>query len=82
MRKEKVYRLFEIIDSARIQHGSNFMAIVFSDTIIAYNRHTNLSKKAKEVEVIYLIELTQELFSKLIGTNIFFRAVIMALKRL
>lgn len=74
--REKVYRLYQTIDSARIHHDSNFNAIVFSDTIVAYNRHKNLSKKAKEVEVMYLIELTQELFSRLIGTNIFFRAVI------
>ena len=74
--KKKVNDLYTIIDNARIHRDSNFRAIVFSDTIIAYNKYANLSTESKEVEVMYLIELTQQLFSMLIGTNIFFRAVI------
>ena len=74
--KEKVFKLYRLIDRARIHHDSNFNAIVFSDTIVAYNRHPNLSDKAKAVEVMYLIELTQDIFNKLIGENIFFRAII------
>lgn len=74
--KNQVAQLYQIIDSASIHRDTNFNAIVFSDTIVAYNRHTNLSKEAKAVEVMYLIELTQDLFQRLIGTNIFFRAVI------
>jgi hypothetical protein len=74
--KKKVSRLYDIIDNARIHHDANFNTIVFSDTIVAYNRHTNLSKRDKEVEVMYLIELTQEFFYRLIGSSVFFRAVI------
>ncbi len=74
--KEKVSKLFQIIDSARLHHDSHFNTIVFSDTIVSYNKNTNYSKEAKEVEMMYLIELTQELFLKLIGSNIFFRAII------
>jgi len=74
--REQASHLYEILDSTRIHHDSNFNSIVFSDTIVAYNRHTNLSKEAKEIEVMYLIELTQDIFQRLIGSNIFFRAVI------
>lgn len=74
--KEQVCRLYKIINNARIHHDSNYNAIIFSDTIVAYNRHTNLSKELKEIEVMYLIELTADLFFRLIGTNIFFRAII------
>ncbi|MGK5095177.1 hypothetical protein WDW89_24600 [Deltaproteobacteria bacterium TL4] len=74
--KKDVAPLFQIINNAQIHRDSNFVTIVFSDTIVAYNRHSNLNKSAKTIEVMYLIELTQELFSKLIGTNIFFRAII------
>lgn len=74
--KEKVTRLYEIIDSAYIHQDSNFKSIVFSDTIVAYNKRTNLSEESKKIEVMYLIELTQDIFRRLIGSNIFFRAVI------
>ena len=75
-RMKDVELLYRIIDKARIHQDSNYQAIVFSDTIIAYNKLKNLSERSKEIEVMFLIELTQELFSKLIGRNIFFRAVI------
>jgi len=73
---EKVLLLFSILDQAQIHKDSNFRSIVFSDTIVAYNIHPNYTDEAKAVEVMYLIELTQDLFYRLIGTGIYFRAVI------
>jgi hypothetical protein len=73
---ENVLRLYRLIDQARIHHDSHFRVIVFSDTIVAYNINSNYSDEPKAVEVMYLIELTQDFFHKLIGTNIFFRAII------
>lgn len=68
--------LFEIIDTARIHNDSNFKVIVFSDTLIAYNKYCDLEAKSKEIELMYLIEFAQDIFLKLIGKDIFFRAVI------
>lgn len=73
---DRVEELFRILDGARLHMDSNFRTIVFSDTILAYNRHVNLSNSAKAVELMYLIELTQELMHRLTGKGIFFRAVI------
>jgi hypothetical protein len=72
----KVRRLFRMLDEARIHLDSNYQSIAFSDTIVAYNRHRGLSGQAKTTELMFLIELTQELFLKLAGSGTFFRAVI------
>jgi len=73
---EKVLRLYSILDQARIHYDSSFRSIVFSDTIVAYNIHSNYTDEAKAVEVMFLIELTKDIFHLLIGTGIYFRAVI------
>jgi hypothetical protein len=72
----RVERLYQIIDNARLHRDSNYRAIVFSDTIVAYHTHSNLTGKSKAIELMFLIELTQELFLRLVGSGIFFRAVI------
>jgi hypothetical protein len=75
-KQEKAMQLFRIINEANIHRDRNFKAIVFSDTIVAYNKYSNLSHDAKVGEVMYLIELTQDIFRRLIGFNVFFRAII------
>src|SRR5438876_114995 len=72
----KVERLFRMLNDARIHADSNYQSIAFSDTIVAYNRQRDLSGTAKATELMFLIELTQELFLRLAGSRIFFRAVI------
>lgn len=71
-----VSRLFRLLNDARIHSDSNYRAIAFSDTIVAYNTHPDLQGATKAVELMFLIELTQELFLRLAGSGIFFRAVI------
>jgi hypothetical protein len=75
-KKRRVRELFKIIDAAALHRDSNYQTIVFSDTIISYNKYSKLSNEAQAIELMYLIELTQELFRRLIGTGISFRAVI------
>lgn len=72
----KVEWLFQKLDGAAFFRDSNYRAIVFSDTILVYNQHRDLRGRAKATELMYLIELTQEFFLRLIGSGIFFRAVI------
>jgi hypothetical protein len=75
-RTGQVQELFAILDKAALHRDSNYRAIVFSDTIVAYNIHRNLSGTNKAIELMFLIELTQELFLRLIGRGVFFRAII------
>ncbi len=72
----RVEKLYSVIDDAGLHRDSNFKAIVFSDTIVAYGTHSNLEGASKANELMFLIELTQEFFLRLIGSGIFFRAVI------
>ena len=72
----KVERLFEILDSAALHKDANYKVIVFSDTVLAYNAHDSLTGTVKATELMFLIELVQDLLLRLIGTGIFFRAVI------
>ena len=72
----RVEQLYKIIDDARLHRDSNYRTIVFSDTIVEYNTHSNLTGKSKATELMFLMELTQELFLRLVGSGIFFRAVI------
>jgi hypothetical protein len=72
----RVEHLYKILDNARLHRDSNYRAIVFSDTIIVYHTHSNLTGTSKATELMFLIELTQELFLRLVGSGIFFRAVI------
>ena len=51
MNKKDVGQLYRIIDKAQIHHDSNFVTIVFSDTIIAYNKHRNLSNRSKATDL-------------------------------
>lgn len=73
---KKVAWLYETLDKAALHRDSNYKAIVFSDTVLVYNTHTRLATDSKAVELMYLIELTQDFFLRLVGSGVFFRAVI------
>ncbi|WCL50791.1 hypothetical protein [Leptospira sp. GIMC2001] len=74
--KSKIKRLYKILDSAFIHKDRNFRTIVFSDTLLAFNIYDDLKNDKKKIELMYLIELTQNIFNKFIGENIYFRAII------
>jgi len=73
---EKVEALFEILNECDIHSDSNYKTIVFSDTLLAYNLHSDLSPDSKVTEVMFLIELVHDIAHRLTGLDIFFRAVI------
>ncbi len=72
----RVLRLFETLDSCRIHRDSNFRSIVFSDTLLAYNCIQSLSSANKATEVMFLIELVEDITHRLTGSGITFRAII------
>jgi hypothetical protein len=71
-----VHKLYKVLDSARIHTDSNFQAIVFSDTLIAFHRQDRLVESTKSTEVMFLIELVQDITHRLTGSGITFRAII------
>ena len=73
---DKIERIFSIIDGANIHEDANYRTIIFSDTILAYNKYTSLSPKSKEIEFMYLVEFAQDLRRRLTGEDVFFRAII------
>lgn len=73
---EKVDRLFCIIDSCQFHKDSNYRCLVFSDTILVYNTNVCLGDGYKSIEVMFLLELAQDLFLRLSGEDVFFRAII------
>ncbi len=71
-----VARLFRIIDSGTLHRDSCYKAIVFSDTVLVYNTVRDLVGNTKSNELMFLIELVQDLLIRITGSNIFFRAII------
>jgi len=76
---KKIEWLYKALDASRIHNDRNYRTIVFSDTLLAYNSadYTSSKKEAyKSVELMFLIELVQELANRLVGSGITFRAII------
>ncbi len=72
----KVEQIFATIDTLNVhQHGS-FKTIVFSDTILVYNKQTAVTDKEKNYLVLYLIEFAEDLHHRLTGQDVYFRAII------
>ena len=71
-----VARLFRIIDSGALHRDTCYKAIVFSDTVLVYNTVRDLSGNTKSNELMFLMELVQDLLYRITGSNIFFRAII------
>jgi hypothetical protein len=69
----KIPKVFEIIDKLSVHKHYAFHSIVFSDTIIVYNKDEN---KPNHYYVTYLIEFAQQLFYKLLSLGVYFRGLI------
>lgn len=69
----KIPQVFEIIDELSVHEHYDFHAIVFSDTIIVYNKNEN---KPSHYYVTYLIEFAQQLFYRLLSIGVYFRGLI------
>lgn len=69
----KVDKIFQIIDGLNVFKHSSLQVIVFSDTVLVFNKEDNWTKN---YFVTYLIEYAQELFYKLSWLNIYFKGII------
>jgi len=72
-KSEKVDRIFEIIDGLYVHNHFALKTVVFSDTILVFNKNNDYSN---DYYVTYLIEYVQQLFYRLLLINVYFKGVI------
>jgi hypothetical protein len=71
---DRVEKLYAIIDSLNVHNHDAFETIVFSDTVLVYNKVEPRSLEDTKVTVMFLCEFAQDLLYRLIGKDIYFRA--------
>jgi len=74
--KGKVEELYEIINKLHVHDHDVFTTIIFSDTILVYNRSNARGLEDVRYMVMYLCEFAQDLVYRLIGRDIHFRGYI------
>jgi hypothetical protein len=75
-RPEDARRLYKIIEDLNCHKHDAFQVIVFSDTILIYNKFDPFLDNEHSYAVMYLIEFAQNLLYETIGKGYFFRAVL------
>jgi hypothetical protein len=72
----RVEELYQIINELHVHTHDVFTTIIFSDTILVYNKlHPSGLEEVRYI-VMFLCEFAQDLFYRLIGRDIHFRAYI------
>ncbi len=74
--EERTRDLYKIIDSLNVHQHDVFQTIVFSDTILVYNKKPPFDKEAAEYIVWYATEFAEDLHFRLIGKDLYFRAML------
>lgn len=69
----KIEKIFQIIDRLSVYKHYAFETIVFSDTILVFNKKYNAPN---HYYVTYLIEFAQQLFYKLLSIDVYFKGLI------
>jgi hypothetical protein len=72
--REAVPQLYETINSLNVHRHDAFKAIVFSDTLLVYNVRTAVNQHDRHYYVMFLCEFAKDLFYRLIGIDLHFRA--------
>ncbi|XOF33169.1 MAG: hypothetical protein ACL93V_14325 [Candidatus Electrothrix sp. YB6] len=74
--EERTKDLYKIIDSLNVHSHDVFQTIVFSDTILVYNKETHSDEDSAKYIVWYATEFAEDLHFRLIGKGLYFRAVL------
>lgn len=74
--EQRTRELYEIIDSLNVHEHRVFQTIVFSDTILVYNKKPPFGRKEAEYIVWYATEFAEDLHFRLIGKGLYFRAML------
>jgi hypothetical protein len=69
----KVDKIFKVFDSLKVHSHFALQTVVFSDTILVFNKDEN---RPVHYYCTYLIEYSQELFYKLCSINVYFKAIL------
>src|SRR5882672_7486391 len=72
----RVTRLYGILDSLNVHRHPGFRTIVFSDTILVYNDFTPKDEHEHEYAVMFSCEFAQDLLVRLVGYDVYFRALL------
>jgi hypothetical protein len=72
----KVAKLYSIIDTLHVHQHDTFETIVFSDTILVFNKVNPITNHDNEYLVMYFCEFVQDLFYRCIELEIHFRAIL------
>ena len=73
---EAVKVIYQIVDSLNVHKHGAFQTIIFSDTILVYNKYEPLSVQDQQYIVMYMIEFVQDLIFRGIDVNLNFRAIL------
>jgi len=69
----KVDQIFAIFDTLKVHRHFALQTVVFSDTILVFNKDESLSL---DYYCTYLVEYSQELFYKLSEINVYFKGIL------
>lgn len=72
----KLEWIYHAIDNLHVHNHGQFEVIVFSDTILVYNKFQTKTVADKTYTIMYLCEFAQDLLYRLADTGVCFRAVI------
>lgn len=73
---EKVREIYEVVNNLNVHKHDAFQTIIFSDTILVYNKYEPDSLHDKQYIVMYMIEFAQDLLFRGNSIDLNFRAVI------
>ncbi|ABF51784.1 hypothetical protein [Sphingopyxis alaskensis] len=73
-----VARTYAILNKLNVHRDKAFKTIVFSDTVLVYNPIGARNDEDRNFYVWYLAEAAEDLYSRLVGQDIWFRAVLIA----
>lgn len=77
---QQVEKIYGVLDSLNVHRHKVFRTIVFSDTVLVYNRQDPrpTDTAAHEYVVWYALEFAEDLHHRLTGQDIYFRAVLVS----
>ena len=73
---DRIRSLYAVIDSLNAHKHDCFKTIVFSDTILVYSTLGPTDNENRNYLVWYAIEFAEDLHHRLVGTGVYFRAVL------
>lgn len=73
---KKIEKIYKIINGLQVHRDKSYETIIFSDTLLVYNKFSVENERIRPSTIMFLCEFAQDLMYRLAGTNVSFRAVI------